>query len=168
MIVSEEVYAIAVALGKSENMRTTAGKKFADLWAYVTAPGTDGAQQMIDAGYDPEQKNLWYMITIHPSYPQALGTSWSAGQRLLAIGRAADPTAEAHRQNNADAERMREARSVTQDPERSGSNVTDRCSAPEQPPQSGADLEAVVAAVKLLSTQDFDRFKAWFRGYCGA
>jgi hypothetical protein len=33
---------------------------------------------------------------------------------------------------------------------------------------SPASLEALIAAVKDLATPDFERFKAWFRGYCGA
>jgi hypothetical protein len=169
MIVADEVYAIAVALGKSENMRVTAGRKFADLWVYVTAPGNDGAQQMVDAGYDPTQKNLWYMIVMHPSYPQALGTSWSTGKRVLAIGRASDPAAadQEERQSRADAHIRRkdaatEAASVTQHP-----RSETFCNKGGSEPASSADLEALVAAVKLLSTQDFDRFRAWFRGYCG-
>jgi hypothetical protein len=37
MNVAEEVFAIAVAIGKSENMRVTAGRKFAAVWDYVSA-----------------------------------------------------------------------------------------------------------------------------------
>jgi hypothetical protein len=168
--VAEEVGIIAVTLGKSENMRVSAGRKFAALWEFVTTPGTDGAQQTISAGYEPTQQGLWEMIVNHPSYPVKLGTSFRTGQRLLSIGRAADHTAEAHHQNNADAERMREARNVTQDAERSACNVTNSAPSCEQPTstKSGASLEAVVAAVKLLSLPDFERFKVWLRGYCGA
>jgi hypothetical protein len=36
------------------------------------------------------------------------------------------------------------------------------------PPPPHASLEALIAAVKDLTTPDFERFKAWFRGYCGA
>ena len=38
----------------------------------------------------------------------------------------------------------------------------------EPAPQSPASLKALIAAVKDLATPDFEEFKAWFRGYCGA
>jgi hypothetical protein len=38
----------------------------------------------------------------------------------------------------------------------------------EPTPQPAASLDALIAAVKDLATPDFDRFKAWFRGYYGA
>jgi hypothetical protein len=107
--VTEEINGIAVALCKSENMRVTAGQKYAALWRFVTTPGTDGAQQVIDAGHEPTQYGLWEMIIAHPSYPNKLGTSFSAGKRLLSIGAAPDPwqTEREERQARAKAERDR-------------------------------------------------------------
>jgi hypothetical protein len=93
MIVDEELYAIAVALGKSENMRTTAGQKFATLWEYVRSPDTDGAQQVIDAGQEPTQEGLWEMLIKQKAFPKMLGTSFRTGRRLMRIGRAPDPAA---------------------------------------------------------------------------
>jgi hypothetical protein len=77
----------------------------------VTAPGNDGAQQVINAGHEPTQRGLWEMIVAHPSYPHQLGTSFSEGKRLLSIGDAPDPVQAEwqERQARADAERARRA-----------------------------------------------------------
>jgi hypothetical protein len=61
---TEEINAIAVALGKAENMRVSAAQRYAALWEYVRTPGNDGAQQVIDAGHEPTQAGLWAIAIV--------------------------------------------------------------------------------------------------------
>lgn len=170
MELKDEAHAIAVVLGKSENMRVTAGRMFADLWKYVTTPSTDGAQQLSNAGYRITQQGLWEMITTDPSYPHQIGTSWGTGKRVLAIGRAADPVEadRAERAARAQADALRAALTRKQDamsPLHSFSEPeTDCTSTPLSP---GSSLDAIMAAVKSLPLADFETFKQWFREYCG-
>jgi hypothetical protein len=91
MILLEQTHAIAVHLGKSENMRIAAGRMFAEAWEYITTPGTDGAKQLSDAGKPITQDALWGMIRTDPAFPAQIGTSWRTGQRVLSIGRSPDP-----------------------------------------------------------------------------
>jgi hypothetical protein len=90
--VLEEAHAIAIALDKSVNMRATAAKRYADLCRYVHSPDTDGAQQMIDAGYEPTDRGVWEMLTADRSYPTAeLGVGNATRKRLKFIGSQDDP-----------------------------------------------------------------------------
>lgn len=166
MQVELEVKAIAVSLNKSEQMRVSAGQRFAALWAYVTTPGTDGAQQVINMGYEPTQEGVWNMIVDHPAYPQKIGTSFRFGKRLLAIGRAPDAErAEAedranHRAETARSRAKAEAEVVTKE-----AHMSPECnSAPSSAPL--LSLNALTEAVQALSLADFEAFKVWFRGYC--
>jgi hypothetical protein len=93
MIVLDEAHSIAVALSKSVNMRVTAAERYAALCRHVHSPDTDGAMQMIKAGYEPTDIGVWEMLTEDPAYPQQLGRSESARKKLKFIGSQADPEA---------------------------------------------------------------------------
>lgn len=169
MIITEEVHTIAVSLGKSENMRVTAGRMFAKLWEYVATPGNDGAQQVIDAGVPPTQEGVWRLIRADRSYPQVLGTSFAQGRKLLSIGRAPDP-------EKADA--AARAAKANEDAARSAANKS-------QPAQddllhnrygsgslcnnepAASDVSSIIAALRALSTPDLDEVWEWLRGYRG-
>jgi hypothetical protein len=187
MIVTDEIHAIATCIGKSENMRVTAGRMFASLWDYVTTPGTDGAQQVINAGEQPTQRGLWWLICRHPSFPKKLGSSFTTGRRLLDIGRAEDPTEAERREREARAESARERRDAERreqetryETERAARRAANRerpvtepihvepeCNSDAPAYQSDPTFETVVDAIKALPTAEFERLKVWFRTYCG-
>jgi hypothetical protein len=92
------------------------------------------------------------MLLKQEAFPKMLGTSFRTGQRLLRIGRAPDPVKAERAEWGGEAETKREGRLHNR--QTSAQNVTD-----------GSSLEAVVAAVKLLTTEEFRLFKDWFRGF---
>jgi hypothetical protein len=105
------------------------------------------------------------MLVEQEAYPVKIGTSWRAGQRLLAIGKAPDPEkAEcADRQARAAAERTRRTADADQ-PVTQHDHVGEECNNAET---GGSHLAALMAGVKLRPVSDLEQFKVWFRGYCG-
>lgn len=196
LYIDEEVKAVAVQIGKSEDMRISAGQRFAILWKYVTDPSTDSAQQMADKGVPITQKALWAMVVNDPSYPKKLlGHSWATGQRLLAIGKAPDPEAavdqerekwRAEKQEQSVTKHLSSEEECNSDgkaaeqadvppvsqPESVGRALHDEVTHISQPESVELDQEQdplvdLIFAVKSLDTDDFASFEKWFLGYIG-
>jgi hypothetical protein len=92
----------AVTMGKSENMRVTAGK-FA-VQALDMLKTDQGVMDAVEAGVEPTLRGFHILVSRDPSYPPNL-RSFSSFRRVLQIAKAKDPEAEDARLREEQAER---------------------------------------------------------------